>query len=76
MEKHIISPNLAEQPANRALIVRDDTAVSIMINEEDHLRIQCLVPGLNLKDASELANTVDDILEARHTFAYMNRPAI
>jgi protein arginine kinase len=70
VEKHIISPNLAEQPANRALIVRDDTAVSIMINEEDHLRIQCLVPGLNLKDASELANTVDDILEARHTFAF------
>lgn len=70
VEKHIVSPNLAEEPANRAVIVRDDAAVSIMINEEDHLRIQCLVPGLNLKAASELADRVDDILEAKHTFAY------
>ncbi|MDR3561500.1 MAG: protein arginine kinase [Negativicutes bacterium] len=70
VEKHIVSPNLAEQPANRAVLVRDDAAVSIMINEEDHLRIQCLVPGLNLRDANELANTVDDILEAKITFAY------
>jgi protein arginine kinase len=70
VEKHIVSPNLAEQPANRALIVRDDAAVSIMINEEDHLRLQCLVPGLKLNDAYELADTVDDILEEKHTFAY------
>jgi protein arginine kinase len=41
-----------------------------MINEEDHLRIQCLVPGLNLQEALELANQVDDVLEEKHTFAY------
>jgi len=70
VEKHIISPNLAGEPTNRALIVRDDAAVSIMINEEDHLRIQCLVPGLDLKSASDLANDVDDIIEAKHCFAY------
>lgn len=70
VEKHIVSPNFAEKPANRALIVRDDAAVSIMVNEEDHLRIQCLVPGLNLKEACEMANKVDDILEERNSFAY------
>lgn len=70
VEKHVVSPNLADHPANRALIVRDDSAVSIMINEEDHLRIQCLVPGLNVKDASEMAGKVDDTLEAKHTFAF------
>jgi len=70
VEKHIVSPNLAGEPANRALIVRDDAAVSIMINEEDHLRIQCLVPGLDLKSACDLANEVDDVIEAKHGFAY------
>ena len=50
MEKHVVSPYLAENPVAGALIVRDDAAVSIMINEEDHLRIQCLVPGLDLQE--------------------------
>ena len=70
VEKHVVSPNLAEEPAHRAIIVRDDAAVSIMINEEDHLRIQCLVPGFNLKQAFESANQVDDILESRQAFAF------
>lgn len=70
VEKHIISPHHAEEPAHRALVVRDDAAVSIMVNEEDHLRIQCLVPGLNLAEALALADRVDDVLEARLTFAY------
>ncbi len=70
VEKHIVSPNLAGEPAQRALIVRDDAAVSTMVNEEDHLRIQCLVPGLNLPGALEMANKVDDTLENRHSFAY------
>lgn len=73
VEKHVVSPNLAEHPSGGALIVRDDAAVSIMINEEDHLRIQCLVPGLNLDDALEAANRVDDVLEAKHTFAYQGQ---
>ncbi len=73
VEKHIISPNHADDRGHRALVVRDDAAVSIMVNEEDHLRIQCLVPGLDLQEAIALANRVDDILEAKNTFAYAER---
>lgn len=73
VEKHIISPHHADDAGHRALAVRDDAAVSIMVNEEDHLRIQCLVPGLNLQDALALANRVDDILETKNTFAYAER---
>ncbi len=73
VEKHIISPHHADDQGHRALVVRDDAAVSIMVNEEDHLRIQCLVPGLNLQEALALANRVDDVLEARNTFAYAER---
>lgn len=71
VEKHIISPNHAAEPENRALIVRDDAGVSIMVNEEDHLRLQCLESGLNLTDAFNRANTVDDVIEAKHDLAFM-----
>ncbi|MBP2645025.1 MAG: putative ATP:guanido phosphotransferase [Firmicutes bacterium] len=70
VEKHIVSPNFAEEPVDRALIVRDDAAVSIMVNEEDHLRLQCMEPGLNLQEAINTANRVDDILEAKQNFAF------
>ncbi|MCX7781173.1 MAG: protein arginine kinase [Negativicutes bacterium] len=70
VEKHIVSPNHIQDPEHRALIVRDDAAVSVMVNEEDHLRIQCLSPGLNLAEASRMADVVDDTLEARLDFAF------
>lgn len=44
VEKHLISPNLANESRNGAVILTEDESVSIMINEEDHLRIQCLYP--------------------------------
>lgn len=70
VEKHIVSPNHVQEPQNRALLLREDTAVSVMINEEDHLRIQCLMPGLNLGDALTLANQIDDGLEAKLDIAF------
>jgi protein arginine kinase len=73
VEKHIISPNFAQESSGRALIVRDDAAISIMINEEDHLRVQCLAAGLNLQQALEMANQVDDVIEAKNDFAYSNQ---
>lgn len=71
VEKHIVSPNHVADPENRALVIRDDATVSIMVNEEDHLRLQCLEPGLNLIDAFNKANMVDDIIEAKHGLAFM-----
>ena len=70
VEKHIISPNHIQAPAHRALIVRQDAAVAVMINEEDHLRIQCMQPGLDLEKTLALAHKVDNILESRQTFAF------
>lgn len=70
VEKHIISPDHAREAGNRAIIVKQDTTVSIMVNEEDHLRIQCLMPGLNLINAFTNANQVDDVIENKHTLAF------
>ena len=71
VEKHLISPLHAENVGRgRGLAVRLDEVVSIMINEEDHLRIQCLFSGLQVYEAWELANTVDDALETQLDYEF------
>lgn len=70
VEKHLTSLKHIQEPASRSLIVRDDTAVSIMVNEEDHFRIQSLTAGLDLKAAWKMADETDDLLEARLGFAF------
>ena len=54
VEKHLISPAHTKNVKHKAVILRDDEAVSIMVNEEDHLRIQALFPGLALMEAWRL----------------------
>lgn len=70
VEKHIISPQHVQEVQHRALLAAEDASVSIMINEEDHLRIQCMAAGLELREALDLANRVDDSLEAKHSFGF------
>ncbi len=70
VEKHLISPNLANEARHGAVIVSDNEAISVMINEEDHLRIQVLYPGFQLKQAWELADQIDDVLETSVSYAY------
>lgn len=70
VEKHLASPDLVRAGAHRGLLAREDAAVSIMINEEDHLRIQCLLPGLQLDTAMSHADGVDDVLEAKYDYAF------
>lgn len=71
VEKHLISPqHAAENGCARGLVLRDDEAVSIMVNEEDHLRIQVLFPALQLEEAWKLASLVDDIFESRLNYAF------
>lgn len=70
VEKHIISPNHAALADNRALVVSADATVSVMVNEEDHLRIQAMLAGLNLEEALGLAHTIDDTLEAKLDIAF------
>lgn len=70
MEKHLISPHLAEQSTYGACLLSEDEDVSIMINEEDHIRIQCLFPGFQLTEALNLASEIDDWLEEDIDYAY------
>jgi protein arginine kinase len=70
VEKHLISPMHAGESKGRAVAISEDEAVSIMVNEEDHLRIQVLISGLELEGALRAAMTVDDALEGRLTYAF------
>ncbi|MCR8846676.1 protein arginine kinase [Paenibacillus sp. SC116] len=70
VEKHLISPNLANESRNGGLLLKDDESVSIMLNEEDHLRIQCLYPGLQIHEAWDEASRIDDVFEAHVDYAF------
>jgi len=65
VERHLISRQYAQDEHTRSVIVSGDEKLSLMINEEDHLRIQLLYSGLRLKQAFEEINNIDDSL-ARH----------
>lgn len=69
VEKHLISPDFAEK-GKGAVILNTDESISIMLNEEDHLRIQVLLPAFQLKEAWEIANKLDDVLEEKLDFAF------
>lgn len=70
VEKHLISPALANESRSGALILSENESVSIMINEEDHLRIQCLYPGFQIQEAWSLASRIDDVFEEAADYAF------
>ncbi|WP_334075737.1 MULTISPECIES: protein arginine kinase [Paenibacillus] len=70
VEKHLISPNLAGESRKGAAFISEDESLSIMVNEEDHLRIQCLYPGLQVQEAWEKATAIDDIFEDHVDYAF------
>lgn len=69
VEMHLISPDLASSEKG-AVIVSSDKTFSIMINEEDHIRIQVIFPGLSTESAYEMAGKIDDVLEESLEFAF------
>jgi protein arginine kinase len=64
IEKHLISPTLAKGGPGRGAAVDSRGIVSIMINEEDHIRIQAILGGLRIHEAYRIARQKDELLEA------------
>ncbi len=73
LEKHLISRDLLQKPAGRALAVNDAQTLAIMINEEDHLRMQVILPGLQPEEGWRQISQLDDRLAARLDLAYDQR---
>lgn len=70
VEKHLISPALAKNVSGGAFLINNEETISIMINEEDHIRIQCLYPGLQLERCFDMADKIDDLLEEGIVYAF------
>jgi protein arginine kinase len=70
LEKHLISPGLIKTGGSQGVALAQDHRCAVMVNEEDHLRLQVLMPGNKLAVTYSLANTLDDALENELDFAY------
>lgn len=73
VEKHLMSPALEEKLPYRNLVVSDDASIVIMVNEEDHLRIQSMVSGLRLEVAYERVLKIDKAIESKYPYAFDER---
>ncbi len=70
VERHLVSRDHIVHPDHKAVAIGEGEVISVMINEEDHLRIQVMQSGLNLKDAWDVIDTLDDELAAVLPYAY------
>jgi protein arginine kinase len=70
LEKHLISNGLIKAAGPQGVALAQDHRCAVMVNEEDHIRLQVLMPGNKLSETYRLANLLDDTLEERLDFAY------
>ncbi len=70
MEKHILSPEFLKIDRPKRLLLQSDEKISIMINEEDHLRIQAIAAGDDINSAFEAANHIDNLIEETTEYAF------
>lgn len=70
VEKHLASPEFVSEVEGRAIILSKDRTMSIMLNEEDHIRLQILRKGDNLSEAYDIADKLDTLLDENLEFAF------
>lgn len=70
MEEHFISPQMLKDPEHKAVFLSEDESVAIMINEEDHIRMQCIYAGLEGSKAYDLISKIDDFLGETLQYAF------
>lgn len=72
-ERHLISQELLQIESSSGVFVSEDETMAVMINEEDHIRIQSLQAGLNVKAAWQEATAIDDRIEEQISYAYSSK---
>mgnify|MGYP000894754130 CR=1 FL=1 len=70
IERHLMSHDHAATSEGRAILVSKEEVLSIMVNEEDHLRIQVMQSGSQLAETWKIINMIDDILSNKIPYAY------
>ncbi|MCX4312294.1 MAG: protein arginine kinase [Clostridia bacterium] len=72
-EKHLVSPDLVSECPFGSVLINSDESVSVMVNEEDHIREQVILPGLSLDKGYETVDRIDDVLSQSIDFAFDGR---
>lgn len=70
VEKHLISPELSQMDEGSGIVLSNDRNCCVMINEEDHLRIQVLQPGLEFEKVWKRADELDSGIESKVNYAF------
>lgn len=70
VERHYVSPEFANLESPHALLLQEQIGVAVMVCEEDHLRIQSILPGLALEEAYQNAQKTEQRLDEDFDFAY------
>ena len=70
VEKHLVSPEFISKTEGRHLILSKDESISLMINEEDHIRLQVMKEGLSLEESYDIANKIDEFLDEHLSYAF------
>lgn len=70
VERHLVSETLIMKQEPAGAVLSEDEAISILVNEEDHLRIQALAGGMNLEKAWQIADRLDDEINRTFPYAY------
>lgn len=73
VERHLISRQHAQANGGRGMAFSDSEKTSVMINEEDHIRLQVLQSGLELDEAWNQIDQLDDLFEAKLDYAFSSR---
>lgn len=73
VERHLMSPEHTKDVEFKALIVDPKEIISIMVNEEDHLRVQVMQSGLNLMECWRIIDAIDTELSKKLSFAYSTK---
>lgn len=73
VERHLISREHAAKSAGSGVVLNRDESLCVMINEEDHLRMQALLPGLQVRQAWEKIDAIDTQLEKQLDYAFSDQ---
>lgn len=70
LEKYLISNKLILNNEKSAFVTNENETISLMINEEDHIRLQCITNGFNLEETYKCAQELDDLIEDNLEYAF------
>ena len=73
MEEHLASPEFARCDGRSALLLGRNKTLSVMINEEDHLRMQAVAPGACLRELYEKIDRLDDHIAGKAEYAFSEK---